>query len=84
MFNFVCLCVELGRIVHECSCLWRPEENIESCGLGFTRSWELPDLGGGNNSGPLQEQHVLLTVEQSPEPNFLMLYMTFPLRSPYH
>lgn len=41
--------------------LQNPEEGVGSFGAGVIGSSERPDMGAGDQSGPLQEQCVLLT-----------------------
>lgn len=59
------------------TCVWYPwklEEGIESPGAGVTGNFEPLDTSTREpNSGPLQEQHVLLTTEPSLAPPFIFL-----------
>ena len=63
----VCLSTYLLTYVYECcphACQWVPG------GLGF---WEL-------NSGPLEEEPVLLTAEPSLQPHLTFVYMSVGVR----
>ena len=57
--------------VHHVS-IWfseQPEEGTESPETGATNGCELPRGCWESNPGPLEEQPVLLTIEQSPQPS---------------
>lgn len=46
-----------------CSCLWRPEEGIRSFAAGVIGAMHCLTCAMGINSGPLEEQPLLLTAE---------------------
>lgn len=49
-------------------CMEKPvkaEEDVRSARSEITESDELPDVGAGNPSGPLEDHQVLLTTESS-------------------
>ena len=54
----------------------RPEEGIRSSGTDITDSYEMPCGCWEPNPGPLQEQQVLLSPEQSLQPPFFNLKPT--------
>lgn len=52
-------------------CLWRPEEDMKSLGMGVTGGYEPPYRHWELSSGSLQEQQVLLINEPSLQPLFI-------------
>ena len=55
-------------VQHVCIVLQRPEEGIESSGTGLTGDCEPPSGCLELNSGPLEDQLVLLTTEPAFQP----------------
>jgi hypothetical protein len=44
----VCVFVSVSVCIHECSCLWKPEEVVGSDGAEVTGGCELCVVGAGN------------------------------------
>lgn len=66
-----------------CRCTQRLEKGTGFPGARAIGSWEPSDIGSGNNSEPLKEQYVLVTLSQLSSPQFYVYISIFETRYNY-